>query len=274
MNPEASISIVTGASGGIGAAIAQRLRADNLHVIGTSRSGTGGPEGIDMRPLDLTDETSIAEFVRSVIRDHGRIDVLVNNAAQTVVAPAEELPNDQAQLLLDVNYLGPIRLVQEVLPHMRRQQSKGRLVFISSLGGLMGIPGQGQYCASKHALEGWADALSLEMRNFDIKVSLIEPGSYRTNIIDISPLPDWETIPAYDGYREQLRSSIVEMTAEGADPVEVAKTVSKAVSAKNPKLRYRTNMDGRMANFFRRSMPERTFYNVLAKRFGAMAEAA
>jgi NAD(P)-dependent dehydrogenase (short-subunit alcohol dehydrogenase family) len=262
------ITLVTGASRGIGTEIAKRLVVDGHHVIGTSRSGLPIVDGVDMRPLDLTDRSSVQNLVDSVIADHGRIDVMVNNAAQTIVAPAEELPIDGAQALLDVNYLGPIRLTQEILPHMRSRQG-GRLVFISSLGGLIGIPGQGQYCASKHALEGWADALSLEMRQFGIHVSLVEPSSYRTDIITTSPRPDWETLDVYDGYREHLLDSIEAMTADGGNPASVANVVSKVVAARSPKLRYRTEMDGRMANFFRRTMPERAFYNTLAKRFGA-----
>jgi len=267
------ITIVTGASRGIGAAIAAQLTRDGHHVIGTSRSGSGGAQGADMRPLDLTNGDSVTALVESVIADHGRIDIVVNNAAQTTVAPAEELPIAEAQKLLDVNYLGPIRLSQAVLPHMRRAR-RGRLVFISSLGGLIGIPGQGQYCASKHALEGWADALSLELRQFGIDVSLVEPGSYRTDIIATSARPDWVTLPVYDGYREHLRDSIETMTEAGGDPAKVAAIVSKVVAAKRPKLRYRSEMDGKTATFFRRTMPQRAFYNVIAKRFGAAAPAA
>ncbi len=266
------ITIVTGASRGIGAAIAERLTADGHHVIGTSRSGRPAVDAVEMRPLDLTVDSSVDDFVTSVMADHGRIDVVVNNAAQTIVAPAEELPIDETQRLLDVNYLGPIRLAQAVLPFLRRQ-GRGRLVFISSLGGLMGIPGQGQYCASKHALEGWADALHLEMRQFGIDVTLVEPGSYRTEIISSSPRPAWKTLDAYDGYREHLLTSIETMTAEGGDPARVASTVAKVVAARRPKLRYRTELDGRMANFFRSTMPQRTFYNVIARRFGATAPA-
>ncbi len=264
--PTGPITIVTGASRGIGARIAERLMADGHHVIGTSRTGVGSIDGLDMRPLDLADGESVQRFVSSVVQDHGRIDVVVNNAAHTVVAPAEELPIAEAQRLLDVNYLGPIRLAQQVLPIMR-QRGSGRLVFVSSVGGLIGIPGQGQYCASKHALEGWVDALHLELRRFGIDVSLVEPGSYRTDIIDTSPRPDWPTLDAYDGYREALLDSITTMTAEGGDPAAVASTVAKAVSARRPKIRYRTEMDGRMAAFFRRVMPQRAFYAVLSRRF-------
>lgn len=266
-------TIVIGASRGIGAEIANRLARDGHTVIGTSRNGEPTTDDLEMRPLDLTSPVSVDDLVTSVLVDHGRIDVVVNNAAQTIVAPAEELPVDEARTLLDVNYLGPIRLAKAVLPVMREQQ-RGRLVFISSLGGLMGIPGQGHYCASKHALEGWVDALHLELRQFGVDVSLVEPSSYRTGIIDSSPRPDWVTLAAYDGYREHLLSSIETMTAEGGDPARVAATVSKVVSARRPNLRYRTELDGRMANFFRRTMPQRTFYNVLARRFGATAPAA
>lgn len=272
-SPSPTIAIVTGASRGIGARTAERLLADGHHVIGTSRSGRPTLAGVDMRPLDLTAAESVDAFVASVLADHGRIDVLVNNAAQTIVAPAEELPIAEAQHLLDVNYLGPIRLAQAVLPAMR-DAHRGRLVFVSSLGGLMGIPGQGQYCASKHALEGWVDALHLEMRQFGIHVSLVEPSSYRTDIIATSPRPTWSTLAAYDGYREHLLQSIETMTDDGGDPARVAATVAKVVAVRRPKLRYRTEFDGRMATFFRRTMPQRAFYNVIAKRFGAAAPAA
>ncbi len=263
-----TVTLVTGASRGIGAEIAARLRDAGHRVIGTSRSGEPTPQVDEMRPLDLGDERSVTTLIESIIRDHGRIDVVVNNAAHTVVSPAEELPIDEAQRLLDVNYLGAVRLANAVLPHLRARGS-GRLVFISSLGGLMGIPGQSHYCASKHALEGWVDGLHLELRQFGIHVSLVEPGSYRTEIIDVSPRAEWPTLAAYDGYREQLRASIESMTDAGGDPRKVADVVAKVVAARRPKLRYRTEFDGKMGNFFRGVMPQRAFTNMLAKRFAA-----
>ena len=132
----------------------------------------------------------------------------------------------------------------------------------------MGVPGQGYYCATKHALEGYADGLAAEVKGFGIDVTLLEPGSFKTDIISKSPEPDWPTLEAYDGTRERLREVITQDTERGGDPQLVADVVLRAASTARPGLRYRVDADGKRAVFFKSLLPERTFYSIVAKRFG------
>ena len=261
------IALVTGASKGIGRAIADTLARRGLVVHGTSRSAQPDREGVRMHVMEAAEDASVRGFVRSVLEETGRIDVVVNNAAATIVSPGEELPLEVASELMDVNFFGVARVVNAVLPQLRYQGS-GHLVFVSSLGGLMGIPGQGYYCGTKHALEGYVDGLHMELAQFGIAATLVEPGSFRTDILTASAQPTWPTLPAYDGYRERLREVITEATAAGGDPQRVADVVASIVDKRRPKLRYRVDGDGKRAVMFKTLLPQRTFYRVLAKRFG------
>ncbi|MEL6983346.1 MAG: SDR family NAD(P)-dependent oxidoreductase, partial [Actinomycetota bacterium] len=224
MGSTSKVALVTGASAGIGAATAAGLADAGYLVYGTSRSARRDSQGVRMRVLEATSDESIATCVEGVLIEAGRIDLVVNNAAQVVVSPAEELPISTASELMDLNFFGMARVVNAVLPTMRDQGS-GHLVFISSLAGLMGLPGQGYYCATKHALEGYVDSLYLELAQFGIRVTSLEPGSFRTDILTTSPQPTWPTLAPYDGYRESLREIITEATANGEDPRKLAELV-------------------------------------------------
>ena len=261
------VALVTGAHEGIGRSIADTLAVAGYRVFGTSRTERPDRKGVEMLQLDVRDEHSIRNCVHEVQSTTKGIDLLVNNAGLTVVAPSEELPLDVVRDMMDVNFYGPARLVNAVLPNMRERRT-GHLIFISSLAGLMGVPGQGYYCATKHALEGYADGLYAEMQLFGIKVTLLEPGSFKTNIIEKSVQPSWATIDAYDGIRERLRDTITEATARGYKPQLIADVVVKAANARKPKLRYRIDGDGKRAIFYKSILPEAAFYGVVAKRFG------
>ena len=260
-------ALVTGANEGLGRTIADTLASAGYRVFGTSRTERPNRPGVDMLRLDLSDEASVSEFAETVKSSISRIDLLVNNAGMTVVAPSEELPLHIARHMMEVNFFGPTRLVNAVLPLMRARRS-GHLIFISSLAGLMGVPGQSFYCATKHALEGYADGLYAEMKLFGINVTLLEPGSFKTQIIENSPKPDWPTQTVYDGVREHLREVVTDATAAGADPRLIADVVLKVATRSRPRLRYRVDADGKRAIFFKSFLPEEVFYGVVAKRFG------
>lgn len=259
--------LVTGAFEGIGARIARTLSKNGYRVFGTSRSVRDRAFDIEPVQLDMRDSSSIEACVRHVQESAGGIDLLVNNAGLTMVAPAEELPLSKVQEMMEINFFGAARLVNALLPGMRAQGA-GHLIFISSLAGQMGIPGQGFYCSTKHALEGYADGLRAELAGFGIKVTLLEPGSHRTEIIEKSPEPDWPTLSAYDGMREHLRASALLENQRGGDPQEVADVVLQVARARKPKLRYRINRDSKQAMFFKSILPETTFYSILNRRFG------
>ncbi|MEM9652805.1 MAG: SDR family NAD(P)-dependent oxidoreductase [Actinomycetota bacterium] len=268
MNDTRPVALVTGASTGIGASIARTLVDAGYAVYGTSRRERPDADGVRMRVMEVRSDESVEDCVAGILAETGRIDLVVNNAAQTIVSPAEELPIPEAAALMDLNFFGVARVVNAVLPTMRHQRA-GHLIFISSLGGLMGIPGQGYYCATKHAMEGYVDGLYLELAQFGIRVTSVEPGSFRTEILETSPLPDWPTMDHYDGYRESLREIITEATAKGGDPQQVANVVASVATKTKPKVRYRVDGDGKRAIMFKTLLPQRTFYRIMGQRFGA-----
>lgn len=260
-------ALVTGAFEGTGRAIAKTLVKAGYQVFGTSRRARNAVDEVTPVQLDLRDPASITACVAQVEAAAGPIDVLVNNAAITIVAPGEEMPLELAEEMMQINFFGVVRLVNAILPGMRAQDG-GRLIFVSSLAGKMGIPGQGHYCSTKHALEGYVDGLFAELAGSGIKTTLLQPGSIRTGMIEKSPHPNWQTLAAYDGVREHLRTTIEENTRNGCDPQEIADFVLRATRAKTPKLRYRTGREGRQAMFMKTILPEQVFYPFLARRFG------
>ena len=261
------VVLVTGASQGLGRTMADRLGAAGFRVFGTSRIPRPDRRGVAMRELEVTDDDSVRACVQAIEREAGAIDVLVSNAARTVVAPAEETPLEVAASMMDVNFFGTARVVQAVLPGMRRRR-RGQLVLVSSLAGKMGLPGQAFYCSSKHALEAYADALHAELAPFGVRTSVLEPGSYRTQIIHNAPSATWDPIADYDGQRERYVEVIHEATDRGADPERLARLVERVIRSRRPKLRYRVEPDGRMAMFWKSVLPESVFYRIVAKRFG------
>ncbi len=261
-------ALVTGAFEGTGRAISKTLVNAGYQVFGTSRTLRNADGAVTPMELDLRDPASIKACLQAVEKQAGHIDLLVNNAAITIVAPGEELPLERAEEMMQTNFFGVVRLVNAVLPGMR-DRGGGHLIFVSSLAGKMGAPGQGHYCSTKHALEGYVDGLYAELKGFGIKTTLLQPGSIKTEMIEKSPQPDWPLLSAYDGVREGIRSTIETKTREeGCDPQEIADYVLKAARARTPRLRYRTGFEGRQAMFFKSILPEPVFYSVLAKRFG------
>ncbi len=262
------IALITGASAGIGRHIADTLVDKGYRVYGTSRSERPDRDGVMMRQLEVSDQASVDRCVSAIIEKEGRIDLLVNNAAVVHVSPQEELPIEVARNMMDVNFFGTASVTNAVLPQMRQRRS-GRIIFISSLAGQMGIPGQGYYASTKHAIEGYADALYLELERFGIHVSIVEPGSYRTGILDnADKKPTWHTFSDYDEMRVKMPKVIMEQTKKGQDPQLVADLVAKVAATSNPRLRYQVSSSDRRAMTFRRWLPEKMFYKTVGQMFG------
>lgn len=235
---ETKIALVTGASSGIGEATAKRLAKAGYQVYGTSRRGAqAGQRTFEMLPLDVTSEESAEAAVKEVLRLHGRIDLLVNNAGFGVApAAAEESSIDQARAIFDTNFLGIIRMTRAVLPHMR-QQGSGRIINIGSVLGFLPMPYMALYSATKHAVAGYSESLDHELRTMGIRVSVVEPAYIKTPFDANFMAPD----APLDTYRE-VRSAVdrrVKEVVEGAEgPEVVAETVLQAAIAARPKLRY------------------------------------
>src|SRR5206468_4309806 len=175
MKIKGSIALVTGASSGIGEAIAKRLATAGYKVCGTSRRGVqSGQRPFAMLPLDVTGDASVEAAVKELIRQEGRIDLLVNNAGFGVApAGAEESSIDQAKAIFETNFFGLVRMTRAVVPHMRRQAS-GRIVNIGSVLGFLPMPYGALYSATKHAVEGYSESLDHELRTRGIRVCVIE----------------------------------------------------------------------------------------------------
>ena len=173
---------VIGASGGLGRAAAQAFAQNGWSVIAGARSFAVGTsplgEGVTVLPLDVTNEESCAAFTEKALSMENRVDVLVCAAAQLVLGSCENTTVDELDKLLNVNVLGTVRMIQRALPLMRRQKS-GKIILFSSINGLLGIPFQSAYTASKHAVEGYAECLAMETADFGIQVCLVEPGDHR-----------------------------------------------------------------------------------------------
>lgn len=184
----AQVVLMTGASRGFGAVGAREIAERGHHVVATmrrpDRDGAAVIDGyearIDAVPCDVQDVASVEAAVAFAVERHGRIDVLVNNAGQSMIGAIEELTNAEIATVLDVNLLGPLRLIRAVLPHMRRQ-GRGKIVNVSSQAGRMGGPIVGGYCASKFALEGLSEALRFEVGPLGIQVVIVQPGIVKTD---------------------------------------------------------------------------------------------
>src|SRR5262249_18617617 len=187
------IAVITGSSSGFGLPTAVELARTGFRVVASMRdlsrrsrvdeaaAAAGVTAKIDVRRLDVTDFGSTSEFVEEVVRDFGRIDVLINNAGFAVAGFAEDVKLDELRLQFETNFFGAVAMTKAVLPAMRQQRS-GHIIMISSIGGLVGSVLLSSYSASKHALEGWTESLRLEVRALGIRVSLVEPGSFQTDI--------------------------------------------------------------------------------------------
>jgi short-subunit dehydrogenase len=232
------VVLVTGASSGIGSAAAVAFAAKGYEVFGTSRNiGRIQPTaGVEYVQLDVTDEDSVEKAVQTVIARAGRIDVLVNNAGALLIGGAEESSASQAQELFNTNFFGVVRMTKAVLPHMREQGS-GRIVNVGSVVGFVPTPYTVFYSSSKYALEGYSQGLDHEVREFGIRVTLVEPG-YTNTAIDSAVWMGDTPIPAYAARRAQIRQQMTDSISGADAPASVAAVIVKAATANPPKLRY------------------------------------
>ncbi|GAA3682709.1 oxidoreductase [Lentzea roselyniae] len=180
--------LITGANSGFGRAITEAAVAAGDRVVATARRIESLDDLVRTHPrqvvpvrMDVTDHDAIRTTVANVIAEHGRIDVLVNNAGRTHVGAVEETTDEELRDLFEVHLFGPAALIRAVLPHMRTQRS-GAIVQLSSMGGQLSFAGFGAYSATKFALEGLSEALADEMKSFGVKVLIVEPGSFRTSL--------------------------------------------------------------------------------------------
>ena len=259
------VALVTGASSGIGKAAAGELAAAGFTVYGTSRKAAAGEEreGVRFLPLDVTDDDSVATAVREVIHRSGRIDVLVNNAGLGIAGAAEESSIEQARTLFDTNLFGSIRMTRAVLPQMRKQGG-GRVINVSSVLGLVPAPFGALYAATKHAIEGYSESLDHEVREYGVRVLLVEPAYTRTSF-DTNAIPADEPLPLYAKRREILDVLLADAIQGGDEPSVVGEAIVVAATDTRPKLRYPAGPLARRVSKLRRYAPSTLFDRQIRK---------
>jgi len=258
-----NVALVTGASSGIGLVTAKALARAGYRVFGTSRKPVANPPGIAMLICDVTDEASVDALVAEIVERTGRIDLVVNNAGVGLLGAAEESSIAQAQRLFDVNVFGVARMVNAVLPIMRKQKG-GRIVNMSSALGLIPAPYNAFYAATKHAVEGYSESLDHEVRNFGIRVVLVEPGVTHTSFEENLTRAD-QPLSDYESDRVRSETLMRKWVEDGDAPEVVANTVVKAATAKKPKLRYSAGKQSGRVRALRRYLPERMVDGILRK---------
>ena len=231
------IILITGITSGFGRAMAQQLCADGHKVYGTYRKDSEQIPGVTYLKADVQDEASLCSAVNSVMEKEGRIDTVISNAGMGIGGPLEFTATEDAQRQMDVNFMGMVRLLNQVVPIMRKQHH-GHIICISSIGGLMGLPYQGMYSASKFAIEGYCEALRLEVRQFGIHVTVINPGDFFTGFTAARSknLPP-EAANAYPGYSASM-ASIESDERSGLQPDYLARRISRIVRKRRPANRY------------------------------------
>jgi len=262
-----SVALVTGASSGIGFETASLLAARDYRTFGTSREPEKrpGPKGVEMLKLDVRSEENARAVVDDIQQREGRLDILVNNAGFGLFGGIEETSPQEAREQLETNFWGAVRMIANVLPHMRERRS-GRIVNISSVLGFMAVPFQGFYVASKHALEGYSEVLSLEVREFGIHVVLIEPSSIRTSFVEHHRDVNERLVP-YTAERDRVLAMLSDRIHHGSHPKVVARRVLSAIRAANPDVRYTAGSGSGVLKVARSVLPTNLFDKAVRRTF-------
>ncbi len=263
------VILITGISSGFGKETAGLLSELGHIVYGTIRRYCETSKKINIIRLDLTDATSIKKAVESVIQKEGRIDVLINNAGMHSGGPIETIPSEYIKLQMDTSFYGLVQLTREVLPCMRKQ-GVGMIINFSSIGGLMGLPFQAFYSASKFAVEGFSEALRMEVKPFNIKIVVINPGDFHTNNSAnrrnfLSPTNN------SDPYNENFKNALEQIEKDesnGWDPVVLARKLVKIVESKKPRQRYIiASFEQTLAVVFKYILPGRLNRTILENHY-------
>lgn len=270
------IALITGSSSGFGLLTSIELAKAGFRVVASMRdlgrragldqaaAAAGAAARIDIRALDVTDFDALPSFVDTVVRDYGRLDVLVNNAGFAVAGFAEDIKLEELRRQFETNFFGAVAMTKAVLPVMRQQRS-GHIIMLSSIGGLNGSVTLSSYSASKHALEGWSESLRLELNSLGIKVVLIEPGAFQTDIWTRGAVMGANaTKQTSPNIQRSLRMRDRIQALPKRDPIEVARVIASVAQDPNPKLRYLVGTDARVQLVLKRMLPWKWYEKMIA----------
>jgi len=268
------IALVTGCSSGIGFETALALAREDYFTYATMRNVSKAQniqevakkENLKLQviELDVDKEDSIKSAVKKILEQKGRIDVLVNNAGYGLFGCVEDVTMEELKAQFETNFFGVIRLIQTIAPIMRKQGS-GIIVNVSSVAGRIGFPGTPAYISSKFALEGLSECMRYEMSPFGIKTIIIEPGVIQTNFFSSMKVTKGKPDSPYKEITEKVLNGVKMMAEMGTPPVEVAKTIIKAIQTEEPLPRYVVGSDAAMFLEARKMKTDIEFENYIKK---------
>ena len=276
------VAAVTGSSSGMGYETSLILARNGFHTYATMRKVDGGGGGskqiidiaknenlpLQVIQLDVNNDKSVTEAINRIANEKGRIDVVINNAGYDLMGALEETSIDEIKAQFETNFFGAVRVMQAVIPMMRKQ-GEGIIVNITSLGGRISFPLNSPYHATKFALEGLSESIQYELEPFGIKIIVIEPGGVGSNFLKNLKWASKMSDPLNSPYRS-MQNSMSEYFKQWAQnlthPSEVAKVILQAVTTDNPDFRYVVGKDAAMALESRRNMSDRQFQNLIKKQ--------
>ena len=263
------VVLITGGSSGIGKSVAHFLTEKGFIVYGTSRNPQKITEQLPFKliALDVSDATTIASAVQTIIKKEGRLDVVINNAGVGITGPIEETPDVEIKKAFQTNVFGPIDVIKAVLPQMRKQGS-GLIINVTSIAGYMGLPYRGVYSATKGTLELLTEALRMEIKGFNIKMTNIAPGDFATNIASgryHAPVLDNSPYKVPYGNTLALMNEHVD---HGSDPIEMAEAIYGIITSKNPKIHYKVGaFMQKFSIILKRVLPDTVYEKLLLNHY-------
>jgi NAD(P)-dependent dehydrogenase (short-subunit alcohol dehydrogenase family) len=274
------VAVVTGSSSGMGYETSLILARNGFHAYATVRKleGEGSNQILDIAKnenlplqviqLDVNDDKSVTDAVNRIAKEKGRIDVVVNNAGYDLMGALEETSMDEIKGQFETNFFGAVRVMQAVIPMMRKQ-GEGIIVNVTSVGGRITFPLNSPYHATKFALEGLSESMQYELEPLGIKIIVIEPGGVGSNFLKNLKMASNTSDPLNSPYRS-MQSSISEYFKQWSQnlmhPSEVAKAILQAVTSDNSDFRYVVGKDAAMALESKRNMSDREFQNMMKKQ--------
>jgi short-subunit dehydrogenase len=293
MQQEKTVAVVTGSSTGIGYETSLALARNGFHTYATMRK-IEGQEGskhitdiakkenlpLQVIQLDVNIDKSVVDAINKIVDQEKRIDVVVNNAGYALVGALEETSMDEIKAQFETNFFGAVRVMQTVIPIMRKQQqqrssggSSSKIVNVTSMGGRIAIPLDSIYHGTKFALEGLSESIQYELEPFGIKIILIEPGAVQSNFWKNLKMATTKTSDApnnspYTQMANSISEAFKQMLQYTIPASEVAKVTLQAVTSDNPEFRYVVGKDATMTLEARKNMSDRDFQNLIKKQFG------
>jgi len=273
------VAVITGSSSGIGLLTAIEFAQHGYQVVATMRDlgrgdrvesaaqNAGVRDRLHFRRLDVTEFDSLPGAIEDIVRDHGRIDVLVNNAGFSVAGFGEDLTLHEIRHQFETNFFGTVAMSKAVIPVMRRQKS-GHIIQVASVAGHLGQPMLGAYCASKFALEGFSESLRVETHSLGIRVVLVEPGAFETDIWTRNVMIGEGALDPNSPNKERSQrfAEFVKQSAKHRrDPGDVARLILRIANNPNPRLRYMIGTDAKLQVWVKRLLPWKRYERLIAK---------